>query len=102
VICDNALIGGFAADRRPVDRDLVLEVCRDLDLLRSDGGTPRHNGNGHRSAPVPASEPRAPEISFVHARPPEGRHGGVTEVAAADNPSGMFAALKRRRPFSFF
>jgi general secretion pathway protein A len=105
VICDNALIGGFAADRRPVDRDLVLEVCRDLDLLPSDGGTPRHNGNGHRSAgtsPVPASEPRAPETSFVHAPPPEGRHGMVTEVAAADNTSSMFASFKRRRRFSFF
>jgi general secretion pathway protein A len=32
VICDNALLTGFAADQRPVDRDLVLEVCRDFDL----------------------------------------------------------------------
>ena len=32
VISNNALISGFAADRRPVDRELVLEVCRDLDL----------------------------------------------------------------------
>jgi len=32
VICDNALVGGFAADERPVDRHIVLEVCRDFDL----------------------------------------------------------------------
>ena len=32
VIADNALLTGFAADRRPVDAELVLEVCRDLDL----------------------------------------------------------------------
>ena len=32
VICDNALIHGFAADCRPVHREIVLEVCRDLDL----------------------------------------------------------------------
>lgn len=32
VICDNALISGFAADRRPVSRDLVDDVCRDFDL----------------------------------------------------------------------
>ena len=34
VICDNALVTGFALDWRPVDRDVILEVCRDLDLLR--------------------------------------------------------------------
>jgi general secretion pathway protein A len=33
VICENALLTGFAADRRPVDADIVCEVCRDLDLL---------------------------------------------------------------------
>ena len=30
VICDNALISGFAADRRPVGRDIVEEVCARL------------------------------------------------------------------------
>ena len=32
VICDNALVTGFALGRRPVDREVVLEVCRDFDL----------------------------------------------------------------------
>jgi type II secretory pathway predicted ATPase ExeA len=32
VICDNALIGGFAAETRPVLRATVDEVCRDFDL----------------------------------------------------------------------
>ena len=32
VICDNALVTGFAADERPVGRNTVLEVCRDLDI----------------------------------------------------------------------
>jgi general secretion pathway protein A len=36
VICDNALLTGFAADQRPIDRDIVLEVCRDLDLQAPD------------------------------------------------------------------
>jgi general secretion pathway protein A len=38
VICDNALLNGFAADERPVGRETVLEVCRDFDL--SSAGTP--------------------------------------------------------------
>jgi len=36
VICDNSLVAGFALDRRPVDSDIVLEVCRDLDLVRDE------------------------------------------------------------------
>ncbi len=38
VICDNALLSGFATGQRPVGADLVAEVCRDFDLERwSDG-----------------------------------------------------------------
>ena len=36
VICDNALLSGFAAARKPVARDMVLEVCRDFDLHGDD------------------------------------------------------------------
>jgi general secretion pathway protein A len=36
VICDNALVTGFAADQRPVDVGIVREVCRDLDLTVSE------------------------------------------------------------------
>lgn len=35
VICDNALIGGFATQVRPVTRAIVSEVTRDFDLDRS-------------------------------------------------------------------
>jgi general secretion pathway protein A len=41
VICDNALVTGFALDWRPVDRDVILEVCRDLDLAREDAAAPQ-------------------------------------------------------------
>jgi general secretion pathway protein A len=34
VICDNALVNGFALGRQPVDREVVLEVTRDFDLKR--------------------------------------------------------------------
>jgi general secretion pathway protein A len=36
VMCDNALISGFALKRQPVDRDIVAEVCRDFDLTKVD------------------------------------------------------------------
>jgi general secretion pathway protein A len=32
VICDNALVAGFALGERPIGREIVLEVCRDFDL----------------------------------------------------------------------
>jgi general secretion pathway protein A len=37
VVCDNALLAGFAEDRRPVDADTVREVCADFDLPGSQG-----------------------------------------------------------------
>ena len=57
VICDNALMAGFAADERPVGNRTVEEVCRDFDLAvglqaaRVDSSqitspnAPRGNGN---------------------------------------------------------
>ena len=33
----NTLISGFALNRRPIDRSIVMEVCRDLDLLPAFG-----------------------------------------------------------------
>jgi type II secretory pathway predicted ATPase ExeA len=33
VICDNALVNGFAADIKPVTRKLILEVCRDFEIV---------------------------------------------------------------------
>jgi general secretion pathway protein A len=32
VICDNALVTGYALGRQPVDRSIVLDVCRDFAL----------------------------------------------------------------------
>jgi general secretion pathway protein A len=47
VICDNALVSGLALGRQPIDRGIVLEVCRDFDLRRSG------------LAPLPTTEPEA-------------------------------------------
>jgi general secretion pathway protein A len=51
VICDNALVNGFAADVKPVGRDTVNEVCRDFAI-----------GNQPAAAAAPAvSRPSAAE-----------------------------------------
>jgi general secretion pathway protein A len=47
VMCDNALMSGFALDQRPVDGTIVREVCRDFDLG------------------VPALTPMSPHLALV-------------------------------------
>lgn len=42
VICDNALLTGFAAELTPVPQHVVREVCRDLDLPDVVGGPLRY------------------------------------------------------------
>jgi general secretion pathway protein A len=63
VICDNALVTGFAADRRPIDVDIVQEVCRDLDLnlAASEYDDDR---------PALATAPAPPESTDLAERPP--------------------------------
>jgi type II secretory pathway predicted ATPase ExeA len=58
VLCDNALVGGMALGRRPVDRAIVLEVSRDFALLRQAGGADDANPAG-ADAKAPAAPPRA-------------------------------------------
>ena len=72
VICDNALVNGFAADQKPVGANTVHEVCKSLSLPFNESESKRD------AAPVPEriAEP----------------------VAAARQP--MFASVTRR--FSFF
>jgi general secretion pathway protein A len=74
VLCDNALVSGYAADAKPVDRDIVLEVCRDFDLA----------GEVQPVAAVPetpAAVSRRPRIA---------------------DPRPLFDSIARPRRFSFF
>jgi general secretion pathway protein A len=61
VVCDNALINGFALQRRPVDADIVIDVCQDFDLLRSGSVDAAHAPAPARSAhPAPSTHQTAP------------------------------------------
>ena len=48
VMCDNALVSGFALGRQPVDREILLEVSRDFHL--------RGNGQGAGHYPQPGRQ----------------------------------------------
>jgi hypothetical protein len=66
VICDNALVNGFAAGRKPVDREMVLEVCRDFRL---------------RAAAEAAGAPEAEPVEALVVTPV------VTPVAVPEQPA---------------
>jgi general secretion pathway protein A len=53
VMCDNALLSGLALGRQPVGREVVLEVCRDFDLLGERRGV---LGGGLRLSEAPAED----------------------------------------------
>ena len=65
VICDNALVSGFASDVKPVGRELVLEVCRDFEL-------------GEKPPDAPEAQPRARQ----------GPAGRARSSAAFRSPAG--------------
>jgi general secretion pathway protein A len=99
VIADNSLITGFAADRRPVSRDIVEDVCRDYDLGRTREvmpGTPESQAHkpieSARLPKAPAAVPTVPapavEASAPQEKKPEGR--------------GLFEHFSIRRRFQFF
>jgi general secretion pathway protein A len=83
VICDNALVTAFALQRPQVDREIVLEVCRDFDLEPASRLAPAGD-----ASVVGAVTPSLPEDS---------------EPAAAPAAVGeLFASFGRRRRFRFF
>jgi putative secretion ATPase (PEP-CTERM system associated) len=65
VICDAALIYGYAEERRSLDRPLVIEVVRELEstgILSTPRGIPRvaaTAGRTERAIPTPAPQPAA-------------------------------------------
>ena len=89
MICDNALVSGYAADKRPVGYDIVYEVCRDFDL-----GPPEKSGSRRSSA---AAVAHAAPASPAPPQPP------VVQEAATQRPvAELFGVFTRPRRFSFF
>ena len=102
VICDNALIGGFAAQVKPINAAFVDEVCRDFDI--------RNNGAVSSAPPVSTlSEKDAVEDTaqvqehpeLVSApRVPASTTGEAPPFESSVTP--MFGSVNRKRRFSFF
>jgi general secretion pathway protein A len=104
VLCDNALIGGFAAQVKPINVAFVEEVCRDFDI-RVAAGSPEavsaledqdaaatdsadsdDSDDGDRTA---LSAPRVPATTSG-------------EAPQVDAVTPMFGTANRKSRFSFF
>ncbi len=82
VICDNALLAGFAADERPVTADTVEEVCRDFDLFRPVFPAPwRQSADQFRT-----QERTAGETESVERQDERRQEQNVGRLAFAGNP----------------
>ncbi len=88
VICDNALIGGFASQVKPVSAETIDDVCRDFDL-RADRGT------ANEGSPTGALAEPSPE------QPPSARVS-ATEESGSERPMFGSVTSRSKRRFSFF
>ena len=89
VVCDNALIGGFAANTRPVPMSILTEVMKDFDLDTEPAAAVDLDAEEATSSPAPAVEEEpSPEPHITAPRP------GVDQADAA--------VASRPRRFSFF
>lgn len=86
VICDNALIGGFAAQVKPVSLDVVEEVCRDFDLRSRSSDEPKSTASTGLVS-VPATRTMVP--------------GAPAPSTTSPSNNGSHALAPKRR-FSFF
>jgi general secretion pathway protein A len=67
VICDNALVNGFAADQKPVGAATIGEVCKSLSLPRTERSVAPAAVSVRPPEPVPV-EARVPMFSTVGRR----------------------------------
>lgn len=88
VICDNALVSGFAAGVASIGADVIREVCNDFDLR-----TPSGPASESPRSPPPQTDTKVPPVPVQMATP---------KVVADDPADRLFASYGKRRGFSFF
>lgn len=104
VICDNALVNGFAAQLKPVTRSVIEEVRQDFDLKQSISVA-----NEPEQTPVSMSglEINARAVRHTNGNGASNEEGGDLLVAASPPPRSeedeqMFGTTARKKRFLFF
>jgi len=90
VVCDNALIGGLAAQVKPVSAEIVEQVSRDFDLRPPSAETPA----AIAAPPLPGPGRLALESGIAPRQT-----DGTTEP---ERPLFGTAVVPQKRRFSFF
>jgi general secretion pathway protein A len=94
VICDNALVSGFASDTRPIGPEIVLEVCRDFHF-EARPVAPQPPAPTPPTASVPADT--------VRPRPePDQQPAAVDDEGEVEEPAAMFSGFTKPRRFFQF
>lgn len=70
VVCDNALLGGLAAQTKPVTADIVEEVVVDFDLRRQGDASAEPENGAHDQRPHAASARPEPTVPAVRTQVP--------------------------------
>ena len=84
VICENALLAGYAAQTKPIGSAVVTDVCRDLDLAITDWS--------------PGEDAPQPEYGVAaHARPTPAAHPRPVRCRRAGTPGGRLSRTPRFR-----
>jgi general secretion pathway protein A len=101
VVCDNALVTGFALERRPVGHAVVLDVCRDFDLRAVAAAA--GNGHGHTAVSSATAAEDGP-VAGDAPREPTGRSEKRPNASSNDRAvdDQVAAHGNKRRMFSFF
>jgi type II secretory pathway predicted ATPase ExeA len=107
VICDNALLNGFAADQKPVGRDLVLDVAGDFDLTPAAPPVipqvPRQAVTASGAVAIARRSAGPVAVPQQAAAPMAVASAAVAETVTEPVPvKGLFDHFVRRRRFSFF
>lgn len=89
VICDNALVSGFATETTVIGADMIQEVCDDFDIKPPFSAA---------SAPTRPG----PVVAGTKAPPPVPAPPTTPKATAKDPADRLFANYGKRRRFSFF
>jgi general secretion pathway protein A len=97
VLCDNALIGGFAAQVKPINAAFVEEVCRDFDIRVTAGSPEAVSTLEDQDDAAPDADDDRAQISAPRVPAPT-----TGEAPPVDAVTPMFGTATRKRRFSFF
>jgi general secretion pathway protein A len=103
VICDNALVSGFATGQRPVNSSTIREVCRDFDLVGRDAATPGEEGAFPAARLIETSNLLLLDSAGT-AAPPAANPPEPTSAVADESLREMYGSSPKepkRRAFSF-